>query len=200
MDGLDPTPPPYPLPDLNRSAVMAFLSMVTTPLLTILARMGASSLAARFGKPSRTVEIATSQLLSDILQEVILAREHRKVIAHMNILDDVIEFFEGKPASVAGQVVKDLQTAKNSIERVIEPLADNALNALLGELPVVGGNLQHPGDAILNRVLEKLFAMFPSVPTSPPVNTGVVGPAGTVATSGTITAAQRSFIPGKPNG
>jgi hypothetical protein len=84
-----------------------------------------------------------------------------------NIFQDVLAFLEGPVASnpAAQQAAADVKTAAASVEAAIEPVADDILNAVLERVPLVGGLLTGPGDAILNSFLDKLLGKFPAAPS-----------------------------------
>ncbi len=85
----------------------------------------------------------------------------------MNIFEDIITFLEGKAASnpAAAQAATDVKTAATSLEAAIEPIADDILNAVLERIPLVGGLITGPADALLNSFLDKLLG-HPAAATS----------------------------------
>jgi hypothetical protein len=80
----------------------------------------------------------------------------------MNIFQDILGFLEGAAATnpAAAQAATSVKTAANDVEAAIEPIADDILNAVLERIPLVGGLITGPADALLNSVLDKLLARF----------------------------------------
>ena len=87
----------------------------------------------------------------------------------MSIFSGLIGFLEGLAGTspAAAKAKADVQAAENSVLAAIEPLADDLLNAVLDRIPLVGGLLTGPADAMLNSFLDKLLAKFEPAANAP---------------------------------
>ena len=96
-----------------------------------------------------------------------------------NLFSEAVAFFESLAGSnpAAQQAANDVKVAANSIEATIEPLADDLLNVVLERIPLVGGMLTGPADALLNSFLDKLLAKFPTATALAPIAAAKVAPA-----------------------